>query len=244
LVGRGIAPILAMMTPQIIVFPGLGEKKESAYTLLRLPYSVIAVDYIATLRNESFSDYVRRLSITVEGLIDTTSEVYFVGVSFGSAVAQEMSTLIPARGVILISGYERSSEIASLFRFLGARVAPRLPLFAYNILVLFAPIAIGLTCRVPCRDILLLTRMYLHFPKRWFREHCRMAVSWNGKATNAPIYRIHGSRDPIIPYRDQQIDLVIKRGRHMLNLSHPSRVNRAIERFIATSVNPRTSSTS
>ncbi|MEM1108926.1 MAG: hypothetical protein AAGH99_09580 [Planctomycetota bacterium] len=41
-----------------------------------------------------------------------------------------------------------------------------------------------------------------------------------------PIYQIHGRRDWLIPLREDDCDVVIDKGRHLINLSHAHTVNR------------------
>jgi pimeloyl-ACP methyl ester carboxylesterase len=230
---RALQSMHAMsIAPQIVVFPGLGEEKASAYTFRDLPYDVTAVNFIPPFRGESFEEYVERMAVTVRMKVDSKRPLVLAGISLGSAVAQEMARHVGADALILISGYRASIEISPIFRFLGRVVAPLLPAWFYRAFIPIAPLVVKVMACLKRRDIRMLTRMFVRFPKSWFKEHCRMAVSWKGRAVRVPMLRIHGTDDPIIPYKGQPVDVLVEGDRHMCNLSQPQLVNRAIERFI------------
>jgi pimeloyl-ACP methyl ester carboxylesterase len=220
---------------QLVIFPGIGEDHRMSYAQQKLSFKVIGVDYIAPVAGDSMASYARRLGqhLIASGSIDSSKPLFLAGVSFGGVIAQELSNRIRCDGVILISTYRHRDELAKVLRYLGTRVAPRLPLGFYQFFRSLTPIAIRMIARLKPNDVMLCARMYGDFPKKWFRQHCQMAASWRGCEVNVPRLRIHGEVDPVIPhYWRADINVLISQDKHMCSLSNRERVNGAITNFI------------
>jgi pimeloyl-ACP methyl ester carboxylesterase len=227
---------------QLVIFPGIGEDHRMAYAQQKLPFKVIGVDYIAPVAGDSMASYARRLGqhLIASGLIDSSKPIFLAGVSFGGVIAQELSNAIRCDGVILISTYCHRDELARVLQYLGARVAPKLPLVIYQLFRSISPIAIRAIAKLRLHDVGLCARMYGAFPKKWFRLHCQMAATWRGCEVNVPRLRIHGEVDPVIPhYSRADINVLINQDKHMCSLSNHKRINGAITDFIRQVMNAR-----
>ncbi len=206
-----------------------------SYAQKELPFKVIAVDYIATQPGDSMGSYARRLGkqLLSSGMIDTSKLLFLAGVSFGGVIAQELSNAMRCDGLIMISTYRQRNELSKPLQYLGSRIAPKLPLMFYQFFRSLTPFAVRSVAKLRQHDVMLCARMYGAFPKRWFRDHCRMASTWRGCKLNAPKLRIHGEADIVIPhYPESDIDLLINGDMHMCSLSNRELVNEAITGFI------------
>lgn len=220
---------------QFVVYPGLGEDHRMGYTFEALPYRVIRPDYIEPLPKESMASYARRLSddLMRSSKLDLSKPIFLAGVSMGGTVIQEMSRFLRVNGLILVSAYHSNKELGFPLVFLGKYLSQILPLFVFHGLGYLAPFLLRFFLKIPVKDLLLCTRMYLDFPKRWFRDQCYMDTAWEGCEITTPFLRIHGKNDLVVPVRDQSdIDVLIPNDRHMCNFSHRELVNKEIQAFV------------
>jgi pimeloyl-ACP methyl ester carboxylesterase len=220
---------------RLLIFPGIGEDHRMAYAQLSLPFRVLAVDYIAPRKGDTMGSYARRLGeqLLRSGVIDDTKPLIFAGTSFGGVIAQELSNAIRCDGVVMISSYRHERELSRFVRWLGEKVAPRLPIVFYHLFRLVSAPIIRTFAKLSLHDTMLCARMYGRFNKRWFRQHCVMAATWQGCDVTVPLLRIHGDKDIVIPnYNRSGVDTLLAKDMHMSSLSRRREVNRAIEAFI------------
>jgi hypothetical protein len=206
-----------------------------SYAQKTLPFKVIGLDYIATAPGDTMGSYARRIGkhLIDSGMLDRSKPLFLAGASFGGVIAQELSNMIRCDGVIMISTYRHRDELARALQHLGSRVAPKIPLGLYQLFRALTPLVVRAIARLASQDVMLCSRMYGAFPKRWFRDQCRMAATWRGCELNVPKLRIHGSMDIVIPnYSQADVDLLLEHDMHMCSLSRREVVNAAIQNFI------------
>ena len=220
---------------QFLLLPGLGADHRMAHAQLILPYDVIAPDYIPMNRHESLPDYAKRFGeyLISKKLIDPARPLVLAGYSFGSAMVQEMTKHIPAKGVILIGGLKSSSELKFPVHWVGKNVSSWLPLFMYWIAGFFMAPVMHVSSGVGSSEIQLARQMYHDLPRSLFRDGYHALANWTGCPVLIPLFRIHGCQDQIItcPTPGENV-ILVNRAKHMVGQIQPEIVNAVIERFI------------
>jgi pimeloyl-ACP methyl ester carboxylesterase len=221
--------------PRLIVFPGLGLGADAAWPQRALPFEVVGVDFIEPHRGETLSHYASRYgrALIESGVLRDPERTVLAGISFGSAVAQEIATFWPCAGVALLAGIERGDEIAPWLHAV-AQVTSATPKPVVRALVdsgsQWMARRIGLITK---KEAARCARMFRAFPTAWLREHARMAVEWPGCETTTPRLRIHGDRDWVVPLRrSTNVDLVLRGDRHLSSIARPQETNDALATFV------------
>ncbi len=219
----------------LLFLPGLGSDHRLWHAQQSLPYTTNAPDYIDAFDNETLANYSKRFlrHLLDTHLISDGDDLVIIGASMGGAVAQELARHIKARSIILVGSLRSSKELRPLIRNFGRSIAKKLPIWLYRFSITLVPFVMRRLSAIPPNEVELCTLMYKDLSKHFFREGSRMLSEWEGCTTEIPTFRIHGANDHIIPFRrTSQIDLVIPEGKHLICLSHPEIVNRAINEFL------------
>jgi pimeloyl-ACP methyl ester carboxylesterase len=220
---------------QFLLLPGLGSDGRIGHAQRSLPYNVITPDYILPLRNEELPSYAKRMldSLMEQKIIDLNVPIVLAGISMGGALAQEMSRLIEARAIVLLGSLRRGSELRPLIYQYGKHLISFVPLWAHDVSIRIVPMAMERISNISNQDIALSEIMYRELPKEIFRTGLRMLARWQGCSITAPLFRVHGEFDHIIPLeRIKGVDLVVPGARHLVAVSNPEIVNPAIEKFL------------
>jgi pimeloyl-ACP methyl ester carboxylesterase len=221
------------MRVRYVCFPGLGQNRDIVWPQQTLPFEVIGVDYIAPLRHESLAAYARRFgaSLQADGVLAEPARTLLAGVSFGSAIAQEIAAVWPCAGQVMLSGLRSCREIPAPLRLAG-RIAPYVP-DAFDPLVdVGAAFVIRRFANISREASFRCAAMVRQFPLPWLREHARMAVTWPGCACEVPSLRIHGDRDRVVlARRARDVDVLLKGDRHLSSVARAAEVNAAIVAF-------------
>ncbi|MGJ8696927.1 MAG: alpha/beta fold hydrolase [Verrucomicrobiaceae bacterium] len=163
------------------------------------------------LPNAQFLDWPRDFTGTTltqlaQRLIDDhhiTPADTLIGTSLGGMVASEISNLITLRQLILISSATHPSEISPLL----ATCHPLINLIPLTLL------------RTLCAKLpFLTTRMFAQTDPRFLRLTTKAVFQWQGDQGRSPLFRIHGTRDPVIT-RPKSVNSFIKGG-HLITLTH------------------------
>src|SRR5579871_6577209 len=174
---------------QLLIFPGLGGDKRMAYPQLELPYDVIALDLIEMRSDESIAEYAQRF---VESLpIDTARQLWLAGYSFGSAIAQELCSVLHAEGLIIIGGLRSGKDFRWTVRLVGS-LAPFFPPIFFDLISPIAWIGMKYFSGISDHDVDLNYSMYRKTSKKLFRRGLSAIIKWSGKSVTVPTLRIHG----------------------------------------------------
>jgi pimeloyl-ACP methyl ester carboxylesterase len=189
--------------------------QKAAFPALRVPA------WIKPDGREPLAQYARRFAESV----DPGCPCYLGGASFGGVLALEMAPYLRTQAVFLIGSVRSPAGMHACLRALRpfARLTPSLP-FA-----LLAPLA-GISLRQAGRYSSPTTRGLL----RHLTEADPSFLHWGAQAVltwrpssgvNAPVYQIHGERDPVFPARLAAADEIVPGGGHLLTLTHGAAVN-------------------
>ncbi len=227
---------------QLLFLPGLGGDHRMAHAQLALPYRCITPDYIPFHLHESLAAYSKRYCeyLLSTGEIDLAQPLFVVGYSMGAAIAQEIGSGLPMRGLIMIGGPLTSNEIELIPRVFGRYSSGWLPIWYYRFSEFFIGPVMRIISDVSEEEVRLCVSMYHYLPRGLFREAYRTLAWWRcspseiGKPMEVPLIRIHGELDHIIRCPKPGNSVVIIGGaKHLVGQSQPAKVNDAIERFIS-----------
>src|SRR6267143_1496615 len=91
---------------RIILFPGLGASEKLFERFDFGDRKTFVVKFLVPQKNETLYKYCQRLAVA----IPADEELIFIGVSFGGILAQEVSKIILAKKIILISSIKAEME--------------------------------------------------------------------------------------------------------------------------------------
>jgi len=157
----------------------------------------------------------------------------FVGISFGGLVAQYLSQKIPVKKVILIGSFNSMYNVILMFRVLLLFV-PLIPQTCFRIVWLpkivvkyffgirkeeHLKLFFEMESNRNCKQIKVFLRLILLMEENRFE----------GKR----VFKIHGSRDRILPVFKQKVDTKIEGGGHLISMTHSEIINAEILKVIS-----------
>jgi pimeloyl-ACP methyl ester carboxylesterase len=222
-----------MSRVRYLCFPGLGQNGDIAWPQRSLPFDVVGVDPIEPIAGETLASHARRLArrLRAQGLLEDPSRTLLAGVSYGSALAQEIAAVEPCAGVLILSGLRNAGELARPLRYAAHR-AYHAPGWTEVLVDRSAAFVLRRFANVTRRDAERCAAMIRNLPFVWTLEQARMIADWRGCRYEAPTLRVHGDRDAVVPSaRAHGVDVVLEGDRHLSSVARADEVNRAIERF-------------
>jgi pimeloyl-ACP methyl ester carboxylesterase len=216
-------PYIASPTPRrLVLFPGLGASARLFDLQRTIPATLEVPPWIEPLRRETLADYARRLASTLR----PDPPFYLGGCSFGGMIALEAARHVKPLAVILIASCRTPLSVNQAI--LGcAPLANAMPAWIARLSARSSPPSL--------RDLVAASPELL----RWGPA---AITRWRGvEQLDAPIFRVHGACDRIIPLRQVRPDQVIRTGGHLINLTHAREVNAFIEHIFDEVEQPRIS---
>lgn len=204
----------------IYLLPGIGCDAR-LFSYLHLPgHRVKVLEWPAFPKGCTLRQLAQRMSADV----DAAHPHILAGVSMGGMVAQEMAALTNPEKVILISTWTGPHEwpwyvhAANTLRLAG--------LVGQVTMAAFWPVRRLLGIRPKHIDSLLWDMVESQTPRK-VRHGLSAVFRWPGSPWKGPTVRIHGDKDRVIPLRFP-VDHVIRGGEHIMVLTRPDEVSRAI----------------
>jgi len=206
------------------MLPGLGvdrrlfDPQRRAFPRLEVP------PWIEPRRREPLADYAARWAATI-----APEPPFFVGgVSFGGMVAYLAARHVKAKGVFLIATCRSGRSIPRHFGVFEP-ISRAIPDWVMRRIRRSAAHCVGWLDRTPPATRRLLADMAADCPIPFQRWAGWAMAHWRSDGDppepDAPIHRIHGARDPLIPLGDEAVDSVVPDGGHLINLTHAAEVN-------------------
>lgn len=203
----------------LVLIPGMGadarlfEDQRAAFPQLIVPR------WIAPIRNEGLQAYAERFAREV----DLPKHCVLGGASFGGFVALELARHVNPRAVILIGSLRGPHELPRHLRAVKP-LSNCLGLVPFEILQRVAQSSASFSP---------LVEQYAATDPAFIRWACGAVLSWStAPPTTAPIFQIHGQRDPILPASCTKPDEIVPGAGHVLSLTHPCEVNAFIRRVL------------
>lgn len=194
---------------------------------IKLPeeYTIVHLDWIAPLPNESLENYALRLA----DKINKTEPFALVGLSFGGMLANEIARKYPPVCVFLISSIPCSENMPFYFRIAGKLGLEKL-----------VPVTVLKSASIIKRLFTAETKEEKKFLKdairkadpAFIRWSLTAIVNWHCKEKPKCYIHIHGSRDFILPLRYSGATHIIKGDGHLMVLTKGKEVSAIIEEHL------------
>jgi pimeloyl-ACP methyl ester carboxylesterase len=208
----------------IYLVPGLGAGTE-IFEYLRLPEDRFEVHPIEWLipqsEDESLENYASRMAEFVKDEMPV-----LIGVSFGGVLVQEMSKLIPAKKVIIISSLKKRSELPrrlKLFQKLG--LYKLLPTGRISRIDDFSRFNFHQTLK---RKTELYNRYMRVRNEKYLNWAIKTVLHWKGSGNISNVVHIHGTRDEIFPIKHIDNCIPVEKGTHAMIITRAKRISEII----------------
>lgn len=157
-------------------------------------YELVHIPWVTPLKNESLSEYAKRLFERT----DLPEDYHLVGVSFGGMIAQEFKKIREPKSLFLISTISDRSQLSGIFKLGGKlklyKIVPRIFIVRTNILINYL---FGVKAK---EDKRLLKEILHDSDIRFFRWAMGAIVQWKNEDNSSGI-RVHGTKDKILPIK-------------------------------------------
>ena len=205
---------------KIYAIPGLGADKR-VFEYLSIDYQLVALEWIAPLKNESLKEYALRLAQA----IDTSVPYGILGVSFGGMIAVEMSKVLKPELTILLSTAETHKELRWIYRVVGrTNLLYLMPKATFNISINFAWFLFGTNNPV--------LKAILDDTDPAFAKWAAIAISkWKNHDVIDNSLRISGAKDKILPPKKPNIKL-IPDGQHFMIVDRCREISDLINEYL------------
>ena len=211
---------------RIILFPGLGASEKLFNQFDLGDRKTFVVKFLTPQKNETLRQYSKRLALS----IPTDEDLIFIGVSFGGILAQEISKIIPAKKIILISSIKTEHEKPSYFSWVKLfpvyRIMPSSLL--KNVGVIF-----GEFFTPKSKDE---RKLFLSLVKEAdisvIRWGIHQTLYWEQNEMLSNIIHVHGVKDRVFPIRKIKADFVIESGSHFMVIQRSVEINKLINRLL------------
>jgi len=225
----------------LMLLPGLGADAD-LFTPQRDAFgdAVSTPDWIdPKADNESLGRYAERWAEQINKQVAAYPDDrpwFLGGMSMGGMIALEMVPLLdrPPAGVFLISSCRDTPALPRLIKA-GAAVTHKVDAKNVARLVRLGAIPFGFRDGLDDTGYKLLLKMARAADPALLKWAIGATAEWTypGPAQTLPsgdafppIFQIHGRHDWLIPLREDDCDAVIDKGRHLINLTHSTTVNR------------------
>ncbi|WP_144282996.1 alpha/beta fold hydrolase [Chryseobacterium echinoideorum] len=194
---------------KIYVVSGLGADFK-VLERLQFPkhHKVVFISWLIPEADESFSDYVQRMS----AVIDESEPFYLLGYSFGGIMVQEINRIKPAQKVVILGSIKSDKEKSRLIKMGEITKIPKfLPVgfFSEKTSVLYTRLRKMIDPKNP--KVIQYFQVRDPYYLKWSVERIS---EWKFDE-NPKVIQILGDRDIVFPIKNCNPDYVIKGGTHL-----------------------------
>ena len=209
--------------------PGLAANP-TIFEMINLPESRFRIhwlDWLLPKKKESLQDYAKRMNDRIRH-----ENPVLIGVSFGGVIVQEMSKMIKAQRVIIISSVKSEKELprrmrfarcSGLFKVLPTSLAGHIDAFERIVIGEFAKKRIQLYKKY----MSITDTLYLD----WAIEKM---VCWDQEEPLSGVIHIHGDKDIVFPYKYINGCITVPGGTHIMIVNRFRWFNENLEEIILT----------
>ena len=211
----------------VYMMPGMAANSK-IFDFISLPenFNIHILDWEIPIDDESIEDYSLRISKKIKG-----KNVVLIGVSFGGIIVQEISKLIKAFKIIIISSVKNRNELPLMMQLSRTTKAYKffnskwINDFEALALFVFGPIV---------RTRIELYRKYLSVrDENYLKWSIDRMVNWNQEKSLNKIIHIHGSNDLVFPSIYIKQAIFLKGGTHAIILRKAGWFNKNLPKIIS-----------
>ncbi len=212
----------------IYLVPGLGANTK-IFEFISLPedlYELHYLDWMLPLtQEETISNYAQRMCIKIQH-----KNPVLVGVSFGGIMVQEMSKLVNAKKIIIISSIKSKLELPKRLKL--ARATRAYKLFPTSIVANFeAYEKYFLGDFLEKKAALYRTYMSVRNPK-YISWAIHNVLHWQQEKSPEGIVHIHGTNDSVFPKKHINNCIEINNGTHIMIITKAKKISQIIEEIL------------
>lgn len=204
---------------KVYFISGLGAD-ERAFNRLKLPdtFEPVFLKWISPIKNESLSDYADRLS---KG-INEAEPYILIGLSLGGMLAVEMSKKKHPLATILISSVATSNELPVLYKWAGSvGLHKLLPAGLYK----SASFLKRYFTSESNSSKKLIQQLIMEADPTFIQWGVNAIVHWKNDVVPPRVFRIHGTKDEILPLKLKDGVKTISNGKHLMVLDRADEIN-------------------
>ncbi|MBN1908400.1 MAG: alpha/beta hydrolase [Pirellulales bacterium] len=221
-----------MSDMSIVLLPGLGADERLFGPQAAALERVVVPAWIPPRRQETLSEYARRLGET----LDVPRQFILGGSSLGGMVASEMTRHIRPEALVLL-GSCRDARSLARWTLPCRPLAPWLPARGFRWAGCLAPAVVRLARGMDAPTQRLVVEMFRQADPQFMRWALAAILRWKSSpAGDTPTFQIHGGRDLMIPLCRVRPDRIIPDAGHLLTLTHPDAVNDFLRQVVAKSL--------
>lgn len=208
---------------QIYFISGLGADRR-AFDKIKLDdeYVIHFIDWLEPEKHEALEHYARRMAES----IDQHQPFVLVGLSFGGLMAIEISKLVHAEKLILISSISNRSQLPPYYKFIGKLGLQRSPVI--HLLKNKSGILHWFFGTKSKRLKEYLNEMIEGTSINYLAWSLDQIVHWKQTIKPQHVVHIHGGNDKLFPIRFIEADRVIDRAGHFMVVTHAKEVSQFI----------------
>lgn len=212
----------------VYFMPGMAASPK-IFENIKLPedqFEMFFLEWILPEDNESLTDYAKRIAQNIKH-----ENPVLIGVSFGGVIVQEVSRIIKARKVIIISSVRSSLEFPRRMRL--AKMTRAYYLFPTSLMVKvdwLAKISFGnnmITKRLNLYEKFLSVR-----DKKYLDWALKNIILWDRTEADENVIHIHGVADEVFPSKYLKNYIPVKGGTHIMIINKAKWLNENLPRLI------------
>ncbi|QEE49710.1 alpha/beta hydrolase [Flavobacterium alkalisoli] len=196
----------------VYFMPGLAASPK-IFENIKLPedrFEMYFLEWILPEPHEPLESYAKRVAANIKH-----ENPVLVGVSFGGILVQEISRIIEARKVIIISSVRSSLEFPRRMRF--AKMTKAYRMFPTSLME-----KVDWLARVSFGNNMITRKLNLYEKYMSFRDKKYLdwafetVITWNRAEADEKVVHIHGTADEVFPAKYIKSYIPVKGGTHIM----------------------------
>ncbi|HEV7621349.1 MAG TPA: alpha/beta hydrolase [Flavisolibacter sp.] len=195
------------------------------YIKLPIGYDAVFLDWIKPKRDESIDEYSKRLMEN----ISAEEKFVIVGLSMGGIVATEIANIYKPIATIILGSVSTSDQLPPYYKWLNRlKVNKMIPGNFYK----WAAALKHRFSNENKEDKDIIIKMIRQADPDFIYWGINAVPKWNNLVKPNPLFHIHGTRDEVFPINFTRPTHVIKKGGHLLAISHPEEINSILKEIL------------
>ncbi|MFL9836320.1 alpha/beta hydrolase [Flavobacterium sp. ST-75] len=196
----------------VYFMPGLAASPK-IFENIKLPedrFEMYYLEWIMPKPHEPLTEYAKRVAANI-----THENPVLIGVSFGGILVQEISGIINARKVIIVSSVRSSLQFPRRMRFAKMTRAYRMfPTSLMQKVDWLAKVSFG--NNMITRKLNLYEKYMSFRDKKYLDWAFETVITWNRAEVDEKVVHIHGTADEVFPVRYIHNYIPVKGGTHIM----------------------------
>lgn len=187
----------------------------------------VHIKWPACRDDESFAQFCTDIA----AMIDSSRPFALVGFSFGGIIAIELSKMLPAAKLIIISSISSHKELPSYLRFIGwLKLYSLLPAGAMN---KTSSITNWFNNVRNEEDKKLINQIIQESDPHFVKWAIDKILNWCNNDRPANLYHVHGNADRLFPCTNVKADQLVDGGGHFMVLTHADEINAVLKKQLS-----------